>query len=100
MSLTINIFAYLKANGYDSSIYNVAVNGETYTDWINKICSNSINITKEIPKNGNILLMSTCASEETDGRRLLAASITPGGTSAENDKNNYASNSVFSDIIK
>ena len=79
----LRIFAYFTANGYDAKVYNVGLSEEQYAGWVEQIVSLAVNRTAEIPENGPILLMSTCASGETNGRTLLAASIEPGGTPPE-----------------
>lgn len=75
----LNIFAYFKANGHDSSVYCPALTEENYPSWLENMRAVSVNVREPLPPHGPVLLMSTCSSGRTDERNLLAATITPGG---------------------
>ena len=74
----LNIFSFFKANGYNSYVYNTSINKDDYNEWVNAIIAMSVNRTNNIPHGEPVLLLSTCSKDETDGRCVLAATITEG----------------------
>ena len=74
----INIFACFRANGYDTNVYQPSLTSDSINQWLSYICKNAIYMEDAVPENMPILLMSTCSSETTDGRTLLAASFKKG----------------------
>ena len=75
----LEIFAFLSADGHDTRVYNPRVTEENFHEWLDYVDQISVNRTDEFPESGPVLLMSTCASGQTNSRFLLAASILPGG---------------------
>lgn len=75
----LEIFAFLSADGHDVRLYNPRVSEEGCQAWLDYVDQLAINRTEEFPESGPILLMSTCASGQTNSRFLLTASILPGG---------------------
>lgn len=76
----LDIFAYLSADGHDMRLYAPRCDWESCQDWLAYVKQIAINQTSDYPQNGPCLLMSTCAAGQTNGRNLLAATISPGGT--------------------
>ena len=76
----LEIFAYISADGHNARIYAPRLNEEDCREWLQEIGKLARNRTEKIPKDGPILLMSTCAIGQTNQRNLLAAAIRPGGT--------------------
>lgn len=76
----VEIFAYFSADGHDTEIYSPKLKPEKLEEWLERVRSISVNKTGELPDEGPILLLSTCSTETTNGRDLLAATIRPGGT--------------------
>ena len=74
----INIFACFRANGYDTNIYQPSLKSDRVHQWLGYVRENAIYIEDSVPENMPILLLSTCSSETTDGRTLLAASFKKG----------------------
>lgn len=73
----LTVFAYAEANGYDGKIYNPYVDRNSYTQWFDYLKTKCIHLYSEnMPAYENIVVMSTCSSTETDGRRLLVAKLT------------------------
>ena len=74
----LDIFSFFKANGYNSNVYNTSINKDNYNEWVNTIVAMSVNRTNNIPHGEPVLLLSTCSKDETDGRCVLAATISEG----------------------
>lgn len=75
----VEIFAFLSTDGHNTRLYNPRVTEENCREWLDYVGQLAINRTDEFPDSGPILLMSTCASGQTNSRFLLAATILPGG---------------------
>lgn len=76
----VEIFAYITTDGHNTKVYAPRLNEEDCREWLEEIGELAFNRTEEIPEDGPILLMSTCAAGLTNERNLLAAAIRPGGT--------------------
>lgn len=76
----LDIFAYFSADGHDTRVYAPRVDEEGCKAWLQYVNQIAVNQTEDLPERGPILLMSTCATGQTNGRDLLAAAIRPGGT--------------------
>ena len=76
----LEIFAYFRADGHDLGVYAPELDADGCRAWLDRVGSIAVNRTEEIPDHGPILLMSTCSTDTTNGRDLLAASILPGGS--------------------
>ncbi len=84
----LDIFSFFKTNGYNSYVYNTSINKDDYNNWVNTIVSMSVNRTNNIPQGEPVLLLSTCSKDETDGRCLLAATISEGYAPLEGKEDN------------
>ncbi len=74
----IRIFAFLKADGYDTSVYNPRVTEAEFPAWKEHIMSLALQ-KGEVPGDGaRVLLLSTCASMDTNQRLILAAELGEG----------------------
>lgn len=71
----LTVFAFLKADGYDFELYDTGLTDEGFKDWIEKLKERAVNVTDSVPSEGPVLMLSTCSSEETNGRTVLAAVI-------------------------
>lgn len=74
----LEFWAALGVNAYDTVIYQPAItdkqNQSAYINWIQK---NAINIRNiNITPDDKLVLLSTCASQPTDGRHILIGRIT------------------------
>ena len=76
----LQVFAYFSADGHDARVYAPRADEERCRAWLERIGQIAVNRTEEIPDNGPILLLSTCSTDQTNGRDLLALSIRPGGS--------------------
>lgn len=88
----INIFACFRANGYDMKVYQPQLKRENVGEWLEYIRESAIQTVSDIPENMPILVMSTCSSESTDARTLLAATFSKGEPpvqTAENTDNGF-----------
>lgn len=74
----VEFFAILQVNAYDQDVYKTAIdeieNRKAYLDTLYQkaACSREIQIQAE----DHIVLLSTCASDTTDGRHILVGKIT------------------------
>ena len=75
----LDIFAYFSADGHDGNVYYPTITKEKLPEWLDYVSEIAVNKTGSFPKEGRILLLSTCSSATTNGRDLLAATISPGG---------------------
>ena len=75
----LDIFAYISADGHDMRLYAPRCDWEASKTWLAYVDQIAINRTA-FPDDGPCLLLSTCAAGQTNGRNLLAAAISPGGT--------------------
>jgi len=73
----IEFFAFLEVDAYDFSIYNVAVAKNARTKFIENLLEKAKH-TRHIGVqiDDNIVLLSTCTSDSTNGRHILAGRIT------------------------
>jgi len=74
----LTFFSYFRADGHDDQVYNPRLKAENFDTWLDHVKDLTVNCTEEFPETGPILLMSTCASGQTNERNLLAATIRPG----------------------
>ena len=75
----LKVFACFKSNGHDTEVYRIPLDKKDIPEWSEKIRSIALAKAGSFPKNGRILLLSTCASGQTDERTLVAATVTLGG---------------------
>lgn len=68
------------ANGHDGAVYRLPLAAEQLSAWLAHCAEYAESRAGDLPQSGRILLLSTCASGETDSRTLLAAEILPDGT--------------------
>jgi sortase B len=76
----LEVFAYFEADGHDMRVYAPRLQPTECADWLEMVGALAVNRAEMLPEEGPILLMSTCAVGETNGRNLLAAAIRPGGS--------------------
>lgn len=72
----LEFFAFLHVDAYDSAIYNVTVKDDRRQQFIDDLYEKAKN-TRDIGVtiDDNILLLSTCTSDSTNGRHILAARV-------------------------
>lgn len=72
----LEFFAFMHIDAYDSSVYNVNVQDNNRQQFIDNLYEKATN-TRDIGVSieDNILLLSTCTSDSTNGRHILAARI-------------------------
>ncbi len=69
----IKIFACLSTNRYDGAVYDTGLKD---TDkWLQNVYDKSIHCKRDIPQNSKILMLSTCTTGDTNGRKILLATI-------------------------
>lgn len=76
----IEFFAYLQADAYDETIYDLSSKDTAgqKEEYIKKITDSALHLRKcEISANDHIVLLSTCSTQGTNSRNLLAGVITP-----------------------
>lgn len=74
----IDIFAFFHADGYDTDVYDPYVDDDGFDEWLSHIEEISV-IRGDFPESGsNVVLLSTCASMETNMRLVLAATLSEG----------------------
>lgn len=69
----IHIFAFLTTNRYDGTVYDPGLKDKD--KWLQNIYEKSIHCRKNIPENSRILMLSTCTTGDTNGRKILLATI-------------------------
>jgi len=72
----LEFFAFMHVDAYDFTIYNVGVSDDRRQEFIDNLYDKAMN-TRDIGVtiDDNILLLSTCTSDSTNGRHILAARI-------------------------
>lgn len=72
----LEIFAFLTSDAYDMSIFRPNVLPDDYEDYLVRIKDESVNYrSTDITADDHIILLSTCSSEITNGRSLLAVRL-------------------------
>ena len=87
----LEIFSCFPANGYDKYVYRLPLLSEQYPEWLSYITERSVQKAEAFPIDMPVLLMSTCAVGETDGRTLLACAVRPGGIPMKSEQKNDTS---------
>jgi len=77
----IEFFAFLHADAYDRTIYSPAITGEGRQDYLEYLLDAAM-YTRQISvgTSDHLVLLSTCASDATNGRHILAGKL---GTAVE-----------------
>ena len=72
----LEFFAFMHVDAYDFTIYNTSVHGDRRQEFIDNLYEKATN-TRDIGVtiDDNIVLLSTCTSDSTNGRHILAARI-------------------------
>ena len=73
----IEFFATVEADAYDYDIFNPGVKGAEQQAYLDDLLSKAVcKQDVEVTTNDRIILLSTCASDSTNGRVILAGKIT------------------------
>lgn len=78
----LEITAYLESSGYDTRVYAPTITEDEYADWLQKALACAKVRADGADMNAPSVLLSTCFTGRTDQRKLLLASIRPGGAPA------------------
>lgn len=72
----VEFFAFVRADAYDTILYNTALNGENMQEYLAYVKENATNY-KEVPFDvgDRFVTLSTCDSQSTNGRYLLVGKI-------------------------
>ena len=74
----LEVFAFFETSSHALDIYRPELGQEELGDWLELVRARAVHYREGVAEGGPILLMSTCAVGETEGRRLVAARILPG----------------------
>lgn len=75
----LTIFAYFEANGYDTGVYAPTTPPEEYDAWLERIMELAVQRDPDADCGAPVVVLSTCAEGHADLRKLLVATIRPGG---------------------
>ena len=78
MQHSLDIFAYLTADGYDTSVYDPYISEEDFPTWIGRIMDIAITKSHAPDEDERVVLLSTCANMETNQRLILAGVLGEG----------------------
>jgi len=75
----LTTFAFLRADGYDSGVYDPSVTSAELEDYVDRLLDRAV--VKYDPKledDSRIVLLSTCETGATNGRMILMCTVGPG----------------------
>ena len=70
----IDIFAFFSADGYDIGVYDVGLQKEEQPEWLDMVRERAVHFS-EGAHDKPLLLLSTCATNDTNGRTVILAEI-------------------------
>lgn len=97
---SIEFFAFLYADAYDEEVYRTGQISEgNKTSHLDYLKGLSVNY-RDIEQSGNLILLSTCNNDSTNGRSILVGVITADTTHENSDKNYSVNpNIIFYDKV-
>ena len=74
----LEFFAFLHADAYDFDIFHVNINDQEKQEYLDLLIDTAIHFREDVPvtTDDQIILLSTCSSDSTNGRDILVAKIT------------------------
>ena len=73
----VEFFAFIEADAYDATIYRVAVPEDIKESYLDNLLEKATHVRNvALSTNENIVLLSTCTSDSTNGRHILVGRIT------------------------